>query len=72
MTALLEKAFKAITRLPQQQQDSFAAWILAEIASEQRWEENFAQSQDLLAQLADEALQEHRAGRTSELDLEKL
>jgi len=38
-----------------------------EIASERRWSESFAKSQDVLAQLADEALAEHTAGRTQPL-----
>ena len=44
----------------------------AEIKSERRWEEAFAQSQDELAKLAEEALAEHRAGKTKRLDLEAL
>lgn len=64
MTHLMEKALKEIRKLPQNEQDAFAAWILAELESEQRWTEAFATSQDLLAQLADEALEEHRAGKT--------
>jgi hypothetical protein len=37
-------------------------------ASERRWDDSFAASTDVLAQLADEALAEHRAGRTEPLD----
>jgi len=40
--------------------------LLEELASERRWDELFAGSHDLLGQLADEALAEHRAGRTEE------
>jgi hypothetical protein len=40
--------------------------LLEELASERRWEELFA------AELADQALAEHRAGRTEKLDPEKL
>ena len=68
MTQLLEKAFAEASRLSQPEQDAFAAWILEELASERRWEDDFAGSSDVLAQLADEALAEHRAGRTHELD----
>jgi len=46
--------------------------LLEELASERRWEELFAGSHDLLAELADQALAEHRAGRTEKLDPEKL
>jgi hypothetical protein len=46
--------------------------ILEELASERRWEKAFADSEDMLAQLADEALAEHRQGRTQPLDLDAL
>lgn len=46
--------------------------MLDELASERRWEELFAGSHDVLAELAEHALAEHRAGRTEKLDLEKL
>jgi hypothetical protein len=59
MTELLEKAFTEVSKLPKQEQDNFAAWIIEEIVSEHRWEENFAKSQDLLEKLAEEALNEH-------------
>ncbi len=72
MTELLEKAFAEVSKLPQQEQDAVATWILEELASERRWEEIFADSADVLAQLADEALAEFRAGRTQVLDPDKL
>jgi hypothetical protein len=31
-------------KLPEQEQDVFAAWMLEELASEQRWEKVFADS----------------------------
>lgn len=72
MTKLLEKAFDAVSKLPEKEQDAIAAWILEEIASEQRWEELFAQSPQVLERLADEALAEFRAGRTRVLDPDRL
>lgn len=53
-------------------QEAFAAFMLAELESERRWDELFDRSQDLLARLAEEARQEYRAGLTEPLDLEKL
>jgi len=50
-------------------QDAIASFILREIEADQRWEDAFAKSQDALSQLADEALAEHRAGRTKRLNL---
>lgn len=68
MTDLLEKAFAEAAQLPEKDQDSFGAWILAELASEQRWEKAFARSTDRLLELASEALREHAQGKTRELD----
>lgn len=72
MTTLLEKAFAQATKLPVQRQNAIATWLLEEMASEQRWEQAFANSHDLLAELADEALAEHRAGQTLPLDPDSL
>ena len=60
MTELLEKAFAEIEKLSPDEQDTFAQWILEELASEQRWDDAFARSQDALAKLADQALVEDR------------
>jgi hypothetical protein len=72
MVQLMEKAFAEINKLPAEEQEIFAAWILEELASERKWDEAFAASQDLLAQIADEALAEHRAGKTLPLDPDTL
>lgn len=72
MTQLLEKAFAEASGLPEEDQNSFATWILAELSSEQRWARTFAQSGDKLARLAAEALREHAEGSTEELDPDEL
>jgi hypothetical protein len=72
MTKLLEEAFTEASKLPEQEQDALAVVILEELASERRWDQAFADSADLLAQLADQALAEHRAGKTHVLDPERL
>ena len=74
MTQLLKKAFEQASQLPDEAQDEFARLMLAELESERRWAELFArpESEELLSRLADEALAEHRAGRTRPLDLENL
>ncbi|HTQ77785.1 MAG TPA: hypothetical protein VMI15_07150 [Burkholderiales bacterium] len=64
MTQLLEKALSEVAKLPDAEQDAVAAILLQEIASEQRWSDAFANSQELLAKLAKKALAEHAAGRT--------
>lgn len=72
MTHLLKKAFDEASQHPQDLQDAIAAIVLAELAAQQRWDETFASSGDALSALADEALAEHRAGRTRPLNVEDL
>ena len=74
MTQLLQEAFEKANQLPQEEQDRFARFLLAELESEQRWAELFnrPESEDLLERLADEALAAHRAGQTQPLNTEKL
>ena len=67
MTKLLEKALQEVEKLPASEQDAMAAIVLEELASEKRWAESFARSQDTLAKLAEEALAEYKAGRTKPL-----
>jgi hypothetical protein len=64
MTDLLKKAFDAVSALPPERQNAMAELILAEIEDERRWDEAFSRSQDKLAVMADEAVAEHRAGKT--------
>ena len=72
MTRLLEEAFAEVSKLPEGEQDAIAAWLLQELASEQRRQKLFAESQDMLASLADQALTDYRQGRTLELDPDNL
>ncbi len=67
MTRLLEQALSQVAKLPASEQDALAAIVLEELASEQRWSESFAKSQDVLGKLAGEALAEYAAGRTKPL-----
>ncbi|MEP9410115.1 MAG: hypothetical protein HRF42_01695 [Candidatus Brocadia sp.] len=72
MTKLLEKAFEEVAKLPEEEQNTFVSWILEELPSVQRWEKASADSQDKLAKLADEALAEHRKGKSRVLDPESI
>ena len=72
MTDLLKKAFDAAARLPEDEQDAVAEWLLAELASEERWEERFAETQGALSVLAREALNEHERDEAEDLDPESL
>jgi hypothetical protein len=53
-------------------QDRIAGWLQSEIVSEEGWTRRFAQSQDLLNALADEALADLAAGRATDLDPDKM
>ena len=64
MSKLPDKAFAEASKLPQEEQNSFAAMMLAELASERRWTEAFGKPQDKLAALAEEALAEFKDGKT--------
>jgi urease gamma subunit len=68
----LQKAFDEAAKLPDNEQEALGQWLLEEIASERRWDELFLRSPEKLAALAKKALEEHRAGRTQDLDPDKL
>lgn len=74
MTQLLQKAFERAATLPQEEQDTFARFLLAELESERQWAALFSrpESEDLLERLADEALTAHRSGQTQPFNLEEL
>jgi hypothetical protein len=74
MTRLMEQAIARASQLPQEGQDAIAAIILRELESEARWEELFSrrQSEDLLSQMADEAMSEVQSGQVRKLDLADL
>jgi transposase len=72
MTTLLEQAFAEAARLRQAEQDLLASRLLAELAAEDDFDRAIAPSANQLAALAQEALAEHRSGRTVELDPERL
>ncbi len=62
MNAMLEKAFDAVSRLPEAEQESIAGLILEEIEAERGWDERFAGSQDQLAEMVRRARAEVAAG----------
>ena len=72
MTEALRRAFEVASRLPDREQDELAAAILQELAADNRWDAILGESQSALDRLADEALQEHREGRTEALDPDAL
>ena len=72
MTRALESVFSQISSLPPDEQDRIAGWLQSELVSEEGWTRRFAQSQDVLNALANEALADLAAGRTTDLDPEKM
>ncbi len=64
MTELLKKAFAEASKLPETEQNLFANWILAELRSEELWDELFANSARQLEMLAKEAAAEYNTGKT--------
>jgi hypothetical protein len=72
MTELLAKAFSEADRLPESEQNTLARWLLAELESEEVWQEKLAASSDLLRRMAQEATEEDQQGKTQELDPDRL
>ena len=69
MTKLLEKAFKEASKLPELEQNAFAKWVMDELKTEAKLQEAFASPEDILDKLADEALAEHKAGKSKILNV---
>ncbi|MBN1609919.1 MAG: hypothetical protein JW940_25035 [Polyangiaceae bacterium] len=72
MTRALENVFSKLESLPADEQDRIARWLQLELESEEGWDYRFSQSQGGLDALADEALADAAAGRTTPLDPEKM
>ncbi|TVR20608.1 MAG: hypothetical protein EA396_10085 [Anaerolineaceae bacterium] len=72
MTRLMQKAIAELTKLPEDQQETMAQWILDELEDEARWEQAFAASLPQLKKLGDQALKDYQAGRTRELEPDEL
>ena len=72
MTSMLERAFSEAAKLPDKEQNALARWVLEEIESDRKWDARFAESEDILAQLALEAVEEERQGKTTKLDADNL
>ncbi|HEX9839508.1 MAG TPA: hypothetical protein VGA72_09185 [Anaerolineales bacterium] len=68
----LELVISEIEKLSRAEQSQFAAWILEELHSEQRWSKSFSKSSNILSPLADEALEEHKGKKTKRLDPDSL
>ena len=68
MTQALSAAVATAAQLPDEEQDALAAILLEEMESEERWSQLFADSQNLLERMANEAIQDFRAGHVQPID----
>ena len=72
MTKLLKTAFEKASRLPDVEQNALAKWLLEELETEKKWDQSFAESEDILGRLGDEALAAQEQGKTKPMDIDKL
>jgi hypothetical protein len=72
VTKDLEKAFDQASKLPEKEQEQFAAWILEELRAERRWSRALAADPAKLASLAGEAAEEYAVGESEELNPDEL
>jgi hypothetical protein len=72
MTKLLEQAIEKLRSLPEDKQDTVAGFLLAELEADSDWDRSSIRYADKLRQLADEAREDFRSGRTTELDPDSL
>jgi hypothetical protein len=72
MNQLLDKAITKVQQLPPDEQETIAALILEEIADEETWDTAFANSQDQLAKLAEQARADIKAGRVKKMGFDEL
>jgi len=72
VTQILDAAIAQLAMLPPDEQDRIARWLLDELRDDEHWNHQFTSSQDALKKLAAEARADHAAGRTTEIDPEKL
>lgn len=62
MSTLLDKAWEKVGALPPDEQDAIASQILAALADEQAWKNRFAEKQEVIQRMAQEALEENARG----------
>lgn len=72
MTTLLETAFEKASTLSKSEQNIYARIFIEEIEFEKKWDSAFSSSEDMLGQMADEALKNFKNSDTNTLDQEQL
>ncbi len=72
MGKLLDRAIAEARKLPEDEQEALAWVILEEIDDQRRWDELFSQPSEVIERMAEQALEEDRAGLTEPLDPDSL
>jgi hypothetical protein len=72
MTHALDAVVAKLSALPAEEQDRIAKWLADELAAEDGWARRFGTSRDVLRSLADEALADEAAGRTTDVDPDRM
>jgi hypothetical protein len=72
MSKLLERAIEEAQKLPESDQEAIGALLLAEIESERKWDDLFSRPSAAIEEMAREALEDHRSGKTILLDPDDL
>ncbi|MBO6586314.1 MAG: hypothetical protein JJ953_09440 [Gracilimonas sp.] len=72
MNKKVKEVTEKLEELPKEERESFAAFVLEELESEERWSQLFKKSESVLTNLANEAIEEYQAGKTKKLDQDKL
>ena len=72
MNNKIKEVVNRLEELPEEERDSFAAFVLEELKSKERWSKLFKESGPVLTDLANEALTEYRSGKAKKLDADKL
>lgn len=71
MTTLLQQAFTEASKLSDEEQDLLAKRLLAELAADDAFDRAIEHSAHKLADLARQAIAEHRDGKTELLDVDQ-
>ncbi len=71
MVPILERAFAEAAKLSEAEQELLGARWLAELEAEEAFDRAIAASAGKLKKLAQEAIDEYRAGQTQPLDLDE-
>jgi hypothetical protein len=72
MTQSLHSVMAKLAALPEEEQERIAKWLSAELAADERWSGMFAESEGMLADMADDALADLDTGKTIDLDPDRM